>query len=63
MAQVSMEVGFGHLSLPGIASRALPDYRASQRVMEKVGFRYERDFDFAGLLHRFYQLVKGEWEG
>ena len=32
-------------------------------VMEKLGFRYERDFDFAGLLHRFYRLVNGEWKG
>ena len=33
---------------------------ASQRVMEKLGFRYERDFEFAGLVHRFYRLV-AEW--
>jgi hypothetical protein len=31
--------------------------------MEKLGFRYERDFEFAGLGHRFYRLVKGEWKG
>jgi hypothetical protein len=31
--------------------------------MEKLGFRYERDFEFAGRLHRFYRLVKGEWKG
>ena len=30
--------------------------RASARVMEKVGFVYERDFDYAGLTHRFYRL-------
>jgi len=31
--------------------------------MKKLGFRYEREFEFAGLLHRFYRLVKGEWRG
>jgi hypothetical protein len=31
--------------------------------MEKLGFGYERDFEFAGLLHRFYRLVKGERKG
>ena len=49
--------------LPEIGSWALPDNRASQRVMEKVGFQYERDFDFAGLEHRFYRLAAGQWEG
>jgi hypothetical protein len=31
--------------------------------MEKLGFRYNRDFEFAGLGHRFYRLVAGEWRG
>lgn len=60
IAQASLEVGFG-LGLTEIASWTLPGNLASQRVMEKLGFRYERDFEFAGLLHRFYRLVKGEW--
>jgi [ribosomal protein S5]-alanine N-acetyltransferase len=62
MAQASLEVGFGHLELAEIASWTLPTNLASQRVMEKLGFRYERDFEFAGLGHRFYRLVAGEWE-
>ena len=63
MAQVSLEIGFGHLGFPEICSWTLPVNLASQRVMEKVGFRYERDFDFAGLGHRFYRLAAGEWKG
>jgi len=63
MAQASLEVGLGHLGFPKIGSWTLPGNLASQRVMEKLGFRYERDFEFAGLLHRFYRLVKGEWNG
>jgi RimJ/RimL family protein N-acetyltransferase len=62
IAAASLEVGFGHLGLAELWSWALPDNRASQRVMEKLGFRYERDSDFAGLLHRFYRLVAGDWE-
>ena len=62
IAAASLEVGFGHLGLAEIWSWALPDNRASQRVMEKLGFRYERDFEFAGLLHRFYRLVAEDWE-
>ncbi len=62
IAAASLEGGFGHLGLAEIWSWALPENRASQRVMEKLGFRYEREFDFAGMLHRFYRLVKGEWK-
>ena len=44
MAQVSLDVaGFRE-----IGSWTLPVNPASLRVMEKLGFRYERDFDFAG---------------
>jgi RimJ/RimL family protein N-acetyltransferase len=32
---------------------------ASQRVMEKQGFRYERDIIHAGLPHRFINLGPG----
>jgi len=63
MAQASLDVGFGHLELAEIGSWTLPINLASQRVMEKLGFRYERDFEFAGLEHRFYRLAKGDWRG
>ena len=62
IAQASLEVGFRHLELAEIWSWALPVNLASQRVMEKLGFRYERDFDFAGLMHRYYRLVAADWE-
>ena len=63
MARGSLGFGFEHLGLAEIASWTLPTNRASQRGMEKLGFQYERDFEFAGLVHRFYRLVNGEWEG
>ncbi len=62
IAQASLNVGFRQLGLSEIASWTLPVNRASQRVMEKLGFRYERDFEFAGLGHRFYRLAKEEWK-
>jgi len=61
IAAASVEVGFEHLGLAEIWSWALPGNLASQRVMEKLGFQYERDFEFAGLLHRFYRLVAQDW--
>lgn len=44
-------------------SRTLPINLASLRVMEKLGFRCERDFQFAGLGHRLCRLVAGDWRG
>jgi hypothetical protein len=38
-----------------------PQWADSQRVMEKLGFRYERNFEFAGLGHRSYRLISGDW--
>jgi [ribosomal protein S5]-alanine N-acetyltransferase len=61
MAEASLRIGFEQLGFPEITSWTLPTNVASQRVMEKLGFRYERDFVFAGLEHRFYRLVKGQW--
>jgi len=63
MGRASLEVGFRQLDFPEICSWTLPVNLASQRVMEKLGFRYERDFEFAGLLHRFYRLVRRNWKG
>ncbi len=61
MAQASLDVGFEQLGFPEIGSWTLPANLASQRVVEKLGFHYERDFEFAGLLHRFYRLVAEDW--
>jgi [ribosomal protein S5]-alanine N-acetyltransferase len=63
MARGSLDVGYGCLGFSEIGSWTLPTNVASQRVMETLGLRYERDFEFAGLLHRFYRLVKGGWKG
>jgi [ribosomal protein S5]-alanine N-acetyltransferase len=59
---VSLQIGFEHLGLTEIASWTLPSNRASQRVMEKLGFRYESEFAFAELTHRFYRLTACNWK-
>ncbi|MGO9115378.1 MAG: GNAT family N-acetyltransferase [Thermoguttaceae bacterium] len=61
MSAASLDVGFAHLGFPEIGSWTLPVNLASQRVMEKLGFRYERDFEFVGLPHRFYRLAERDW--
>jgi RimJ/RimL family protein N-acetyltransferase len=61
MAWTSLGFGFEQLGLREIASWTLPINLASQRVMEKLGFQYEKDIEFAGLGHRFYRLIAGGW--
>ena len=63
MARASLDVGFERLGFKEICSWTLPTNLISQRVMEKLGFRHEREFEFAGLVHWFYRLVKGERKG
>jgi ribosomal-protein-alanine N-acetyltransferase len=63
MAAAILHVGFAQLNLPEVVSYALPTNRASQRVMEKQGLRYERDITHSGLPHRFFRLTRDEWQG
>ena len=49
MTQASLEVSFGQLGFSEIDSWTLPINLASQRVMQKLGFRCEQDFELAGL--------------
>ncbi len=61
MAEASLRFGFERLGLSEIDSWTLPTNVASQRVMARLGFQYEKEIEFAGLPHRFYRLVKDEW--
>ena len=44
LAAESVRVAFEVLQLPELVCFTLPTNLASRRIMEKVGFRYERDF-------------------
>ena len=55
LAEVSIEVAFGPLGLREIIAFTLPDNIASRRVMEKTGFRFEREIVHASRLHVLYR--------
>lgn len=63
MARAVLAVGFEQLELAENVCFTLPANRASQRVMSKLGFLYERDFVHAGLPHVFYRLKRIDWSG
>ncbi|HTU17891.1 MAG TPA: GNAT family N-acetyltransferase [Gemmataceae bacterium] len=56
LARASIRVAFDVLHLPELVCFTLTTNRASQRVMQKVGFRYERDIVYKDLPHVLYRL-------
>ena len=54
LALTSVEVAFGTLALSRLVSFTLPHNLASRRVMEKSGFRFEREITHANLPHVLY---------
>jgi len=57
MGEEILKIGFELLKLPEIVCFTLTTNKASQRVMEKLGFQYEREIIHAGLPHLFYRLT------
>lgn len=57
-AAAILDYGFQHLRLEKIIAFALPQNKASLRVLEKIGFRYCRDFIHADLPHSLYELTR-----
>jgi ribosomal-protein-alanine N-acetyltransferase len=55
-ARASLRYGFEHLQLERIMAAALVDNEASRRVLEKIGLRYEHNFQFHGLAVASYSL-------
>ena len=55
LGAASLDVAFGPLALPEVIAFTLPRNRASRRVMEKLGFAYDREIPWAGELHVLYR--------
>jgi ribosomal-protein-alanine N-acetyltransferase len=51
----ALDVAFGPLGLTEVVAFTLPDNAASRRVMEKLGFSYEREIVWADLPHVLYR--------
>jgi [ribosomal protein S5]-alanine N-acetyltransferase len=59
IAQASVEIGFMQCELPELVSFTLPTNVASRRVMEKAGFRFERDIVYKKLPYVLYRQKGG----
>jgi ribosomal-protein-alanine N-acetyltransferase len=62
MARAILRVAFEQLQMTGVVCLTLTTNRPSRRVMEKVGFEYERDAIHAGLPHVLYCMTALEWK-
>ncbi|BAY09222.1 GNAT family N-acetyltransferase [Calothrix sp. NIES-2098] len=57
MGDKILTIGFDLLNISEVVCFTLTMNRASQRVMEKLGFKYERDIVRANLPHLLYRLT------
>lgn len=57
LGAAAARVAFEELDRDDIVAFTLPTNRASRRVMEKIGFVYERDLDYKGWPHVLYRLA------
>jgi len=58
IAAALVEVGLEGARLPSVVAFAHTANAASRRVMEKLGFRHEKDFEFAGEPHVLYRRTR-----
>ncbi len=56
LGAAALDVAFGPLGLDTVISYTLPGNLASRRVMEKLGFSYEREIVHYDLPHVLYRL-------
>ena len=59
MAREAVRVAFDVLELEDVVAFTVDRNAASRAVMEKLGMRYERDIEHAGLPHVLYRLSRG----
>jgi [ribosomal protein S5]-alanine N-acetyltransferase len=57
-ADAVLRYGFGDLNLKKIVAFALPQNKASLKILENLGFQYLNDFVHAELPHRLYEMPR-----
>ncbi|MEW4566884.1 GNAT family N-acetyltransferase [Tautonia sp. JC769] len=61
LARRCVRLGFETLGLPSLVCFTQPTNLASRRVMEKAGFAFECDTEYADLPHVLYRLTADRW--
>jgi ribosomal-protein-alanine N-acetyltransferase len=63
VSRAALELAFERLELPNVVAFTMPTNVRSRRVMEKLGFTFERDIVWSELPHVLYRLHRDEWRG
>lgn len=61
LARECARIGFEVLGEPALVAFTLPTNAPSRRVIERLGFAYERDVIWAGMPHVLYRLDEVGW--
>jgi len=61
IASISLKIGFERLHFTNIVCFTMTTNYASQRVMQKAGFIYEREIIHANLPHVLYRMTAESW--
>ena len=61
-ARASLCYGFDQLKLDRIVAVAQPENIASQRVLEKIGLRYEKDARYYNTDVKYYAITRNDYE-
>ena len=59
-ARASLQYGFNEYSLDRIVGRAMKENAASLRVLEKLGMRFQKEFEDEGAIWCQYQITPQE---
>jgi GrpB-like predicted nucleotidyltransferase (UPF0157 family)/GNAT superfamily N-acetyltransferase len=60
IGQYAIDYAFNSLNLDHVVCFTMPTNNQSLRVMEKLGFQYEKDFTYSGLPHKLYRLMNAK---
>lgn len=63
VATACLEIARDTLRLPSVVAVTLPTNQRSQRVMSKIGMRFEREVDHAGLPHVLFRITFADPRG
>lgn len=61
LARVALELGFADAAVNSVVGFTTPENKASQRILQKLGFQKETEFERAGLPHVLFRLTKSQF--
>jgi RimJ/RimL family protein N-acetyltransferase len=62
-AIASLQYGFETLELEQIVGAAHIENKASNRILNKLGFEWKNTFEYDGATHNWYELKRKDWLG